>query len=295
MPLPLDLIGATTDPITQTVDARWTMAYAAALDDVDDRYFDTRHGSVLAHPLFPVCVEWPAVRAVRKLVDPAVLTAAEAARGVHATHDLLLHRPVRSDDVLTTTATVEHLAPRRPGTYQVLRLDTVDASGAPVATTWMGSLFLGVDIIGIRPDDEPARPTTGVPPAALPSLPRPPGARSETVRPIAATAAHVYTECSRIWNPIHTDVAVAERAGLPAPILHGTATLALAVSEIVHTEAGGDPASVERIACRFGAMVLMPSRITVRIQARHDRWIAFEVLDEQGRPAIRDGLVGLRT
>ena len=34
---------------------------------------------------------------------------------------------------------------------------------------------------------------------------------------------HVYTECARIWNPIHTDLAVARAAGLPGPILHGTA------------------------------------------------------------------------
>jgi acyl dehydratase len=45
-----------------------------------------------------------------------------------------------------------------------------------------------------------------------------------------AEAALVYTECSRIWNPIHTNPAVATRAGLPRPILHGTATLAMAVS-----------------------------------------------------------------
>jgi hypothetical protein len=33
--------------------------------------------------------------------------------------------------------------------------------------------------------------------------------------PLSATAAHVYTECARIWNPIHSDAAVAARAGLP--------------------------------------------------------------------------------
>ena len=47
---------------------------------------------------------------------------------------------------------------------------------------------------------------------------------------VGATAAHVYTECARIWNPIHTDVAYARAAGLPDIILHGTATLALSVS-----------------------------------------------------------------
>ena len=50
--------------------------------------------------------------------------------------------------------------------------------------------------------------------------------RNEIRVPIGAGAAHVYTECARIWNPIHTDTAVTAKAGLPGIILHGTATLA---------------------------------------------------------------------
>jgi acyl dehydratase len=114
-------------------------------------------------------------------------------------------------------------------------------------------------------------------------------------RAISATAAHVYTACSRIWNPIHTDVAVAERAGLPGPILHGTATLALAVSTIIRSSADDDPTSVHRVAGRFGAMVTMPSEVTVHLRRPDERWISFEVCNQQGHAVIRDGLVGLRT
>ena len=56
--------------------------------------------------------------------------------------------------------------------------------------------------------------------------------RTSATSPSAATAAHVYTECARIWNPIHTDVAYARAAGLPDIILHGTATLALSISKV---------------------------------------------------------------
>jgi acyl dehydratase len=118
--------------------------------------------------------------------------------------------------------------------------------------------------------------------------------------PIATGAAHVYTECARIWNPIHTDAAVAESAGLPAIILHGTATLALAVSRVVAAEARDEPERVVRVAGRFGAMVLMPSEIVVRILARrnHARGIDgvhFEVRNHDGAPAVRDGFIALRT
>ena len=79
-------------------------------------------------------------------------------------------------------------------------------------------------------------------------------------------AAHVYTECARIFNPIHTDRAVALAAGLPDIILHGTATLALAVSELIKGFADGNPARVKRLGGRFSAMVLMPGMLSLRAQ-----------------------------
>ncbi|MCS6927189.1 MAG: MaoC/PaaZ C-terminal domain-containing protein, partial [Candidatus Binatia bacterium] len=82
-------------------------------------------------------------------------------------------------------------------------------------------------------------------------------------------------------------------------ILHGTATLALAVSRIVESEAGNDPRQVRRVAGRFAAMVRMPSQITVRILARCETQegdvVSFEVRNAEGQPAVRDGIVLLRT
>ena len=56
--------------------------------------------------------------------------------------------------------------------------------------------------------------------------------------PISALAAHVYTECARIWNPVHTDTAVADRAGLPGLILHGTADTEIPFAEAEYLHAG---------------------------------------------------------
>jgi acyl dehydratase len=101
----------------------------------------------------------------------------------------------------------------------------------------------------------------------------------------------VYAECSRIWNPIHTDVAVARGAGLPDPILHGSATLALAVSEVVRQDLGGDPARVRAVAVRFTGMVAMPSRFQVRGLGRAHGVIGFDAVDERGDPVLSDGVV----
>src|SRR6185295_9608589 len=120
----------------------------------------------------------------------------------------------RAGDRLSTTATVATLEPRAPGAYMVLRLETADAAGRPVTTTDYGSLYLGIS----------CDPSPSPPPLSPEGRGQGEGAPEVAISP---TLAHVYTECARIWNPIHTDRAVARAAGLPDIILHGTATLAL--------------------------------------------------------------------
>lgn len=291
MPLNSSTIGATVDPIVHDVDTRWLMAYAAGLGDTLPCYLDTlRPQSIIGHPLFPVCVEWPTVLAMRAQAESAGLSTDEAIRSVHATHDVIIHRSVRPGDRLTTRATIVGVEQRKPGAFQVMRLDTVDASGTPVSTTWQGGLFREVAVVG------PNRPATEIP--SLPPVAATAAVtRYEVVVPISALAAHVYTECARIWNPVHTDTAVATRAGLPGLILHGTATLALAVSQIVKLETSNEPSRVRRIAGRFNAMVLMPSEITVRIlshgKSTEGDVVCFEVHTAEGAPAVRDGVVVL--
>jgi acyl dehydratase len=115
--------------------------------------------------------------------------------------------------------------------------------------------------------------------------------------PIAPTLSHVYTECARIWNPIHTDRAVARAAGLPDIILHGTATLALAISEALRRQPVGAASQVRSVGCRFGAMVRLPSRLVVRgadlEPSSAGGVVRFEALAEDGGTAVRDGCLTL--
>jgi acyl dehydratase len=285
------LVGTSGESHAAEIDARWTMAYAAALGDAVPCYMDTASpGGIVAHPLFPVCFEWPLMVAMRAAFDWSGLTLDEARRGVHASHDLIIHRQIRPPAHVQTRATVAGIERRKPGAYQLTRLETLDATGVPVCTSWYGSIYRDVAVAGPDRVGE-AAPAPAVPPEM--------GCQpiSEVPIPVAAGLAHVYSECARIFNPIHTDAAVAQQAGLPAIILHGTATLALAVSKIVAAETGGDPKRVSRIAGRFGAMVMIPSQVTLRICAREPAHegerIFFEVLNDQSRPAIRDGLIVL--
>ena len=255
------------------------MAYSAALGETDARYFDTAAGGgVLGHPLFPVCYEWPVSRPIRQI--PGLREAFP--RLVHAEHDLLVHRPPRQGDRLRTSASIVAVAQRKPGAFVVFRFETRDGAGEPVTTTDFGVLYRGVGVEGAeRRIAEPLPPLAPAPQALQPL--------GEIA--VAANAAHVYTECARIWNPIHTDIAYAREAGLPDIILHGTATLALSISRAL-AALRLDPARVRRVQCRFSGMVRMPSTLQVR-GAREAHGVAFETSGPGGELVVSRGRIGL--
>jgi acyl dehydratase len=278
--LPEGLLGTSSAPCEAALDARWLMAYAAGLGETAPAFYDTcADGSPAAHPLFPVCYEWPAIVALRE----QTIGAALAPLSVHATHDLVIHRPPRAGDRVTTTARVVAVERRRSGTLLIARVASTDAHGRPLTTTDYGSLYRGVDT-----------PETGrlVEPLSAPVASAGAVQWTQDVE-LAATVAHVYTECARIWNPIHTDVAVARAAGLPAIILHGTATLAVAVSRVVRRELAGDGRRVRGIAARFTGFVQLPSTITVRGRGATPSTLAFDAVGAAGASVLGEGALTL--
>ena len=282
MPLSSRLVGQKSKAFTHDVDARWIMAYAAGLGDTHGAYFDTRAGTVIAHPLFPVCLEWPVILDCGTVPGSETATPEERARGVHAAHDLHILRPIRAGEKLTTQATIIGITKIRPGAAQTMRLDTIDERGELVSRTYQLSISRGVDVLDEGDSLEK--------PPATPGLDGLDGIEKRLRIPIATGAAHTYTECARIWNPIHTDRRFALAAGLPDIILHGTATLALAVSRIVE-EVVGNPARVRRIGGRFSAMVMMPSVLTLVIHGRQPGMVGFSVLTDDGNTAFSNGFL----
>lgn len=294
MPIPSALLDMAVEPVVHDVDLRWTMAYAAALGDHNDRYFDATDpdgpSGIVAHPLFPVCPEWEAIVASRSESSALGMTEAEVLTGVHATHDIAIHRLVRPGDRLMTRLEIVALTDIAPGAKATTRLVTVDADGQPVATTTQDAIYLNVPTDGVdHPDPDP--------PADITATERTGDPSTFTVD-VAAGAAHTYTECARIWNPIHTDRRVAQAAGLPDIILHGTATLAHGVTAVVDSRADGRPELVRRITGRFAAMVELPSTITINVwpgtpTPDGTTTVPFEVLNAHGDAAVKNGLIVL--
>jgi len=135
MPLNIACVGQKTREFEHHIDARWTMAYAAGLVDNTPCYMDTSiRPDVIAHPVFPVCVEWPVILEARNLPGSESLSVQESARGVHASHDLHILAPIRAGDTLTTQATiigVEKIKPGAAQTWRVPRKESGSTASSP--------------------------------------------------------------------------------------------------------------------------------------------------------------------
>lgn len=286
MPISATLAGHTAGPRIVTLSARQIMAFAAGTDDRNPRYFDDTSGPPVAPPLLAVSLEWPLLVALRAALPGA--RADELRRGVHASHDLTIHRLPVAGETLRTTATVVALERRPGGAGLHTRLETVDAAGRQVWTTFNGSVYRGVELAG-----EPVRLDAPSPLWDCPAA----GGFSAAIA-VPWHAAHVYTECAQIWNPIHTERAVALAAGLPDIILHGTATLGYAAQTIVDRLCDGDPSRLLRLAGRFGAMVRLDTVLTLHAGAAvavdGGRAVRYRMETADGAPAIRDGVALLR-
>ena len=286
MPISTAAAGSELPSETRRITVRDALAYAAGIGDTREVVFDDARGEgIAAPPTYCVSLEWPVVSngRGRHLLGG---DADELARGVHASQDSHFHRPIRPGDSLTTSGHYASVRATRAGALLTTCLETVDADDRPVVTSWSRSIFRGVATDGPNTEVEPA------PDVARLRLTAAPLSRSEIFVP--REMPHVYTECARIWNPIHTEREVALRAGLPDIILHGTATWALAAREVLWAYGDGDPTRLKRLHGRFTAMVIPGTSITVEHEPAGEtggaRQIAFRVLNAEGREAVSQGV-----
>ena len=102
-----------------------------------------------------------------------------------------------------------------------------------------------------------------------------------------------YAEASGDNNPIHFDPAVARAAGFPGVLVHGMASLALAVNAIETTFAGRGPMTA--LAIEWTRPVFPADRLTVRYEDHADDDgvgdVLFEVSNRRRRTVMRGGLV----
>ncbi len=98
-----------------------------------------------------------------------------------------------------------------------------------------------------------------------------------------------YAGASGDFNPIHIDEEFAQQVGLPGRILHGLWTMAQVAR--AHTEAGGGPESLRRLAVQFRGMGQLEQEIvitgTVR-EVRDGNAVVDTVAEQGGNQIIRN-------
>lgn len=276
--------GAGLTSVENTVHERYLRAFAAGVGDLSPALFDLDSPEgIVAHPVYPVCLEWPLI-----LAGPPGLGLDDDAvhAGLHVSHEIAWTRPIRPGDKLRTTLRVETLEQRSSGVLAVFAFATTGLDGGPVVESHQGVLYRGSTL-----DETPIEGASSRSPD-----PAPTDAFREVARfRVEEGDAVVYSECSGIWNPIHTDPRAARTAGLPHPVLHGTATLARTISAVVGSRLGADPTRLARLACRFTAPIATGDEATVAVSDLGDgEALAFQT-SIGGEVAVLDhGIVELR-
>lgn len=275
--------GEVLTSVEHTVHERYLRAFAASVGDLSPALFDLDSpAGIVAHPVYPVCLEWPLI-----LAGPPGLGLDDDAvhAGLHVSHEIAWTRPIRPGDTLRTTLRVETLLQRSAGVLAVFAFATT-ADGEPVVESRQGVLYRGSTLTVAALD------------RATPRPPRP--APAEPLRDVATFAvtdadAVIYSECSGIWNPIHTDPRAARTAGLSRPVLHGTATLARTISALTEARLGGDPTRIARLSCRFTAPISPGDRATVSATDLHPlpggQALGFEVRKGPDVPILDEGCI----
>ena len=279
MPVRSGALGAELPPNTVEITPRMLLAFAAGVGDLGPRTFDDA-GPVplIASPGFCARLEWAVLGSGRASL--LGVEEAERLRAVHVEQDTTYHAAIRPGDRLTTSGRVVSLRETSAGVLVRTLLSTVDASsGRPVVTSWHASIYRGVSLLGegCAIEEPPTTPEVKV------------AAWCDVVLPVAREAAHVYSECAAIWNPIHSERRVALAQGLPDVILHGTATWALAGKEIVARCAEGDAFKLTRLRARFKAPVFPGHAITLQFAAGSHGLVPFRVLNHKGEVAVDAG------
>jgi acyl dehydratase len=281
-----EIVGRRSRPYMVELDARRTMNFAAGTLDTNPAFFDDeREGGVIAPAMLATALSWDMVQHRERFWDSRDFPPEVAARQVHYTEVLQMHQPLRPGQSLAVQAEVVAMLPHRAGTHMIVRYEAT-ANGEPVFTEYSGAMLRDVQLVGEGRGKEHVH-----------ELERPP--RQDA--PDWEKTIHVHPLAAYFYdghNPIHTSAAFAKAVSLPGAIVHGAATLAYAVREIVEAEAGGDPSRVAAIHAHFTGMVLPDTDIRITLSARHRvddlTHCHFLVWNAENKRAIRNACVSLR-
>jgi hypothetical protein len=269
-----------------SVNWRDIMNYSAAIGDANPRYFDDESSNgIIAHPIYPVAISWNIIGRIQEFIVSEKFPTELLLSQVHYTEHLEIHQPLSPGLELVIKGQIIAILPHRAGTHVIIRLVAREKEGAPVFTEHIGAMLRGVECIGGSSGKESLPIVQNISDAVDPCW--------TSTLSIDKLMPFVYDGCTDIVFPIHTSIKFARMVGLPGIILQGTATLALAVTELVNRELNREPTRVKSVSCRFTGMVLPGSNISVRmIEKRKNNTatdLLFDVCNIDGERVISSG------
>jgi acyl dehydratase len=269
-------------PLDASTNERTCILYALGIgigmDPTDREQIKFVHErELVAFPTMATVLGWPG-----RFTDPAF--GIDTRMVVAASLKVVLHRPLRTIETLTSDPRVVEIIDKGPGKHAILQSarTLVAPDGTEVARIENTSLARGHGGFGGRVTDMPEPPPTpDRAPDAVCDLPTPPN--------LALIFRLLGDE-----NPLHVDPESAKKSGFPRPILHGAATFGVAAHAVLRTCAGYDPARLAAIEARFSRPVF-PGE-TIRTEMWHEAGaIAFRCrVTERDEVVLTNGLAKLR-
>jgi acyl dehydratase len=248
VPLPADAVGRTAGPVTTVVDRDHVKAYAAA---TNDDHPEAAAGEAVP-PVFAVTPSWDLVMDLVQGVVPAD----QQIMIVHGWQDMHFARALRVGETLTSTGEVHSIRGNRLGSELAVRAVSSDAEGNPVVEIFTTCVVRGItddpDVGEARPDHLLSRDERGA-------------KRADVVRHVDPDQTYRYRDASGDTMPIHVDVELARRVGLPGIIIHGLCTMAMCGQAVLKAAGDAHPSELRRLAVRFTRPVLPDSDIIVSV------------------------------
>lgn len=275
MALKTELVGKASGPLSFTYTWKDTVLYALGVGAGPaelDYVFEGRGPMVL--PTFAV------VPAFSSMLETIARVEIPLHKVLHGEQAIRLHRPIPPAGTFRTRSTVTGIYDKGKGALCVVECNTVDERDEPLFDNIFSIFVRGEGGFGgdRGPEAEKADPPEGKPPTF------------EVTESIPASQALLY-RLSGDLNPLHADPAFAQKAGFPAPILHGLCTYGYAGRAVVAKACGGDVAKLRSFGARFAGVVVPGETITTRgWDLGGGKWV-LTVANGEGKPVITHGLV----
>ena len=259
MALPLEKLGTVYEERTATIDADRARAYAAATNDDNPAYESGKY----APPVFGVVPGWEALGlAVADIIPPEALMMV-----VHGEQDMHFRQPLAPGMTLKSRGEAHSVRVGGSGTRLVVKVTSVDESGAPVLDQYITTFIRGMS------DGESGGPDK--PDHTFPEEARANKVGEYTIH-VDDDQTFRYRDASGDEMPIHVDDAFAKSVGLPGIIAHGLCTMAMTSQAVIKTVADGDPARLKRLAVRFSKNVFPGNDVITTIYDAGNGAYAFE-------------------